>query len=135
VPHTFPKRITHLMNEVGDGSLIMGSIVQQPYAGAEHNRLYYKHPRGGIAKWLTTGIEAERDHWMRVLTLAAVTPDGSLLDLAAIDVSERMSGITRRYAPIQSGLLRDSADSYVTDAGKIIYYREQSGPYNKDKDG
>lgn len=130
----FTERITHLMFEVGDGTLVMGSIVQQPYAGAEHNRLYYKHPRGGVAKWLTLGLESEREHYMRTLAFSAVTPDGSNLKLAAIDVSERMAGITRRYAPVMTGLLRDSADSYVVDAGAMIYYREAGGPYNYDKD-
>lgn len=134
MPHTFPERITHLIDEVGDGTLTMGTLVQQPYAGAEHNRYYYKHPRGGIAGWLSTGVIGDVDHYMRILTLSAVTPTGSDIQLAAIDVSERMAGITKRMAPIMTGLLRDSADAYVYDAGQTIYYREAGGRYNYDKE-
>jgi hypothetical protein len=72
---------------------------------------------------------------MMILALSAVTPNGSELKPAAIRISEMMAGITKRYAPIMTGLLRDSADSYVYDAGAVIYYRDQTGPYNYDKDG
>lgn len=130
----FTERITHLMNEVGDGTLTMGTVVQQPYAAAEHERLYYRHPRGGMAKYLELPLIANRDFYVGILALNAVTPEGSNLRSAAEDVAERMAGITRRYAPVLSGLLRDSADAYVLDAGALIYYREGPGPYNYDKE-
>ena len=131
----FKERITYLISAVGDGTLSMGTVVQQPYAGAEHNRLYYKHPKGGVAKWLEGTLVIARQEYMMLLALAAVTPEGSELKPAAIRISELMSGITRRYAPVMTGLLRESADSFVYDAGALIYFRDQSGPYNYDKDG
>lgn len=135
MPDDFFERIPYLMDQVGDGTLSMGTVIQQPYAGAEHNRLYYKHPRGGTAKWIEGTLAMQVPQYMMILTLSAVVPTGSELKPAAIRVSELMAGVTRKYAPVMSGLLRESADSFVYDAGALIYFRDQSGPYNYDKDG
>lgn len=133
--YSFDEGTQILETIVGDGPLTMGIVVQQPYAAAEHNRTYYRHPRGGMAYYLEIPLITAREQYLMQLAMNAITKDGSDLIKTAIEIAENMTSIVRRNAPVQSGLLRESTDAFVRDAGITIYFREQLGPYNKDKDG
>lgn len=134
----FEERITHLINEVGDGTLTMGTVVQQPYAAAQHQRrheqYYYGPPAKGIERYLEIPFAGSIEQYMMRLTYSAVTPEGSSLLDAARENADHMANLVKRNAPIKTGWLRESADAYVYDAGATVYYREGTAPYNYDKE-
>lgn len=136
--NSFPERINNLINEVGDGSIVMGTVVQQPYAAAQHQRGHeqYKYgpPAVGIERYLEIPFAASIEQYMMRLARSAVVPEGTRLPDAARENADHMAGLVRRYAPVKTGWLRESADAYVYDGGVTVYYREQGAPYNYEKE-
>lgn len=134
---TFDERIRYLMTAVGDGGLVMGTVAQQPYAAAQHQRGHeqyrYGPPSDGIMYYLEKPFMSSIPQYMQLLAFNAVTRDGSNLEDAAIQNSDHMAGLVRRNAPVKSGLLRESADAFVHSNGRTVYHNEQSGPYNWEK--
>lgn len=128
---TFNERIEQLQQEVGDGNLTMRVNVHQPYAAAEHNRYYYKHPRGGMPDYLAAPFEAEHSDMMMILSEAVL--DGSLRE-AAIDAVGKFEEWVETYAPVEFNVLRQSCNLYVEDNGSTIYERPQKAPYESWKE-
>lgn len=123
-----------LEEEVGDGNLVMGGVVGQPYAAAEHNRPYYRHPRGGMAGYLEIPYAAQRDEMIEKLALNAVTPNGSRLQDAAVEVAAEFDNMVRRNAPVREDILRDSTEYYVEDNGMLVFMSGQRDPRRLDKE-
>ena len=130
----FSDRARYLEEQVGDGNLVMGGVVGQPYAAAEHERLYYRHPRGGMPKYLEVPFEMQRDEMIEKLALNAVTPEGSRLQDAAVEVAGEFDNMVRRNAPVEFDVLRDSTEYYVEDDGILVFVSGQRDPRNLDKE-
>jgi hypothetical protein len=126
---TFVARIDELQEKVGRGDLTLRVNVHQAYAAAEHVRMYYRHPRGGMANYLEMPFESEHGDMLRILA------DGVLEDLnaAAIDAVGKFEEWVREFAPVMSETLRDSCNLYVEDNGGQIYEKPQEAPFNEKK--
>lgn len=134
MPGSFQRRIKRLEDAVGNGDLVMGGVVGQPYAAAEHNRHYYNHPRGGQANYMEAPFEMLRGEMLAKLAKDVVTPDGSQLDKAARDVAEMFDEMVNQYAPVEFFVLRNSTSVYVEDNGIRTYDRPQRAARNKAKE-
>lgn len=130
----FVDRARHLMEEVGDGKLEMGGVVGQPYAAAVHNDYDNKHPRGGIPGYLEIPFQQQRDEMLEKLARNAVTPEGSNLTDAAIEVAAEFDNMVRRNAPREFGILMDSTEYYVEDDGVMIFVSGQRDPRQQHKE-
>jgi len=119
---TFLARIDHLSEEVGTGILTARCEVDQPYAQDQHENLTYRH-RIGQARYLGGPLLANAASLVEKLSSRAITPQGSDLKGAMIDIAEEMSGYVATYAPVLTGALRTSGHPEVTDNGMKIYDR------------
>lgn len=125
---SFVERARYLEEQVGDGNLVMGGIVGQPYAAAVHERAYYRHPRGGMAGYLEIPYAEQRDEMIQKLADNAITSEGSRLVDAAIEVAAEFDNMVRRNAPVEKDILRDSTEYYVEDDGTLIFTSAQRDP-------
>lgn len=121
---TFRERIEELQQQVGSGNLVMRANVHQPYAAAEHNREYYRHPRGGGPRYLQIPFEAE--HGQQVEMLAASFPE---LTRGAIEAVGKFDDWVQNNAPVEQDVLRNSTNLYVEDNGSDVYSKPQDAPY------
>lgn len=120
---TFYNRVDELKRAVGHGKLRMTNTMDQVYAKYQELREDLKHPRGGGAHYTRRGLFDHIDDYMSQLAARAVTPDGSELDSAARDVSDRMGERAEEYAPVEYANLRRSRHARVWDDGELIYNR------------
>jgi hypothetical protein len=125
----FAAKIDELQEKVGRGKLIMRANVHQPYAAAEHVRMYYKHPRGGGPDYLETPFETGRDGMIR--ELAESFPD---LNEGAIAAVGKFEEWVQENAPVRYDVLRMSTNLYVEDDGGIIFEKPQEAPYEEWKE-
>lgn len=127
---TFIPRIDELQEIVGNGNLTMRANVHQPYAAAEHNRYYYKHPRGGIPNFLGAPFEAEHSDQLQTIADSGIE---NLL-AGAIDAVHRFEDWVQEYAPVEFEALRNSTNLYVEDRGAVVYEKQQTAPYESWKE-
>jgi len=131
---TFNERIRILQEEVGEGDLELKLNVHQPYAAAEHNRTYYKHPQGGMSGYVEIPFQAEYPHMLQRLADSVITDRGSNLRPEAIEAVGMFEDMIDWWAPVLTGVLRDSCNLTVTDNGHVLYHKEQEATYRYDKD-
>lgn len=130
---TFAERTKELEADVGDGDLVIGAVVEQPYAAAQHNRKYYKHPRGGMPGYLEVPFAAQRTEMLRRIAETVVLPDGSHLIGTAVEISEMFDDMVARFAPVRQDFLQESTYSYVLDNGRPVYWSSPRKPRRFDK--
>ena len=119
---TFLVRIDHLSESVGTGSLSAKCTVDQPYAQDQHENLTYRH-RVGRARYLGGPLLENQAGLMEKLALKAITPTGSDLHSAMIDIAEEMAAWVQENAPLLTGALKTSGHPEVYDNGSKIYDR------------
>lgn len=119
---TFFARIDHLSEEVGTGILKARCVVDQPYAQRQHENLTYRH-RTGRARYLGGPLLENQSQLVLRLALRAITPLGSDLKGAMVEIAERMAGFVAENAPLLTGALRGSGHPQVYDNGSQIYDR------------
>ncbi len=133
MPDDFFARTEHLMREVGDGKLIAGCLVDQPYAQDQHETLHYSHPRGGRARYLGGPLLENALETVESLAPHAITPEGSNIKQAFIAFSEKMADeYVLENAPILKNILRFSGEPWVKDGGNEIYRRPSAMPREPD---
>lgn len=113
--------LRELSEQVGHGKLEARIVVDQVYAHYQEVDESLDHPRGGQAHALGETIIGGQGKAMRTLAERAITPDGSELVSAAIDVTD---GWVREYeqrAPKEFLDLSRSGHPIVTDDGETVY--------------
>lgn len=125
----FTAKIDELIERVGRGRLTMRGNVHQPYAAAEHQRQYYRHPRGGMPDYLATPFEAGREGMLE--ELAEAFPD---LNEGAISVVQNFEDWVQEFAPVQFDVLRNSVNLYVEEDGASYFEKPQAAPYEEWKE-
>lgn len=130
---SFPARMAQLESDVGDGDMVMGGIVGQPYAAKQHNTAYYRHPRGGITRFLEIPFMSQHEDMLQTLADSVITERGSHIRPAAIQVARQFDEIVRTYAPVEFTTLRNSTSVYVEDAGRPIFAANQRDARNVEK--
>lgn len=135
---TFFDRIDELSAQVGHGHLVGKNTVDQVYAAPQERGFWetgplagvviHNHPGGGGTHFLRDSLYEPIDAHMAKLAARAITPDGSEIDHAMIDVVEDIAQGVFERAPVEFGDLRASAQTDVTKDGENIYHRPPNVP-------
>jgi hypothetical protein len=125
----FSEKVDELIEQVGHGKLTLRANVHQPYAAAEHQRQYYRHPRGGMPDYLQTPFEAGREEMLE--ELAEAFPDVKEGAVAAV---QKFEDWVQTYAPVQFDVLRQSTNLYVEEEGGNVFEKPQAAPYESWKE-
>lgn len=93
--------------------------VNQPYAQDQHETLYYRHPRGGQAKYLEEPLFTKHPQWLQRFA--------DRLLMRGKDAATEWGGVGRalknevpKTAPVEFGDLRRSAGLTVTEGGNMV---------------
>jgi hypothetical protein len=119
---TFDARMDELAARVRSGrGTLAGSVeVDQVYAHVQHEHLEYKHPRGGMARYLASGLEDHHGEYLQAIA------DG-VLDDGGRDAMERsmehLSGEVYDRAPREFMDLRRSGHPQVRQGLDMLYDR------------
>lgn len=120
---TFQERIKELEDTVGTGHLVGQVLVDQPYAQDQHETMFYGHPGGGQAKYLSEPLMANHPEYLRRLA-GAVLDEGGALERAMIRNVEDLSGEVYKHAPFEFGDLKASGHPMVFDGDRRVYDRK-----------
>lgn len=123
---TFDGRMRYLGEQVGEGNLVSGVVVNQAYAQDQHETPY-KH-RNGQRNYLGQPLMDHAFELLERLARNTITTEGSNLTDAAKDVAEDMAGYVQRFAPKDTSRLSESASPYVTSNGERIWERPPRAP-------
>jgi hypothetical protein len=121
----FAQGIAELRELVGSGTISMQATVDQIYAQNQHESVWFRHPHGGQAKYLSTPLMEGCRRWLERVArdLLDIGPQEAMIAAA----NDLVAGV-ERYAPVDLNNLRRSGAARVTDDGRTIYDRaaEQS---------
>lgn len=129
----FDERMRYLEEQVGHGTIRAGCYVNQPYAQDQHQSVWYKHPRGGRARYLGGPLLEEIDQTITELARRAITREGSDIEDAMKDFADKMADdYVGQEAPILKNVLRQSGQPYVINNGVETYHRPARAPRERD---
>lgn len=120
MPGDFAARIDELIEQTGDGALIGSVVVDQIYARIQHERLDFKHPQGGQAKYLVQPLMQRYHLYLNQLARAVLGGD---LPGAMADAMEDLSQQVFEKAPREFWDLRESGHPMVNDGNTLVYDR------------
>ncbi|HYF73154.1 MAG TPA: hypothetical protein VD864_10060 [Nocardioides sp.] len=116
----FSERMDALMDMVGDGELEGSVVVDQVYALAQHERMDYRHPNGGQAKYLSGPLLENVRQYIGRLADAALL--GGLSGAMTANVEDLSKEVFNK-APRDFWDLRESAHPRVVNDGEPVYDR------------
>lgn len=120
---SFFERTRYLEEQVGEGDIVAGCTVNQPYAQDQHETLTYYHD-DGRARYLGGPLFENIVGTMQEIARRTITETGSDLEDAMKDFADTMADdYVGRQAPKKTGLLSESGEPWVTDGGVEIYRR------------
>lgn len=129
----FIRRTMHLDREVGDGEIVAGCLVDQPYAQRQHETMSYQHPRGGRAKYLGGPLLEQAFDTVEEIARNVITEEGSDLKGAMKDFADKMADeYVAIEAPVWKTPLRNSGEPWVKDGGMETYRRPSRAPREPD---
>lgn len=129
---TFNRRINELMADVGEGRIVAGCTVDQPYAQNQHQSVWFKHPHGGRALYLGGPLMEHAFELVEGVARGAITDEGSAIDRKMIEVAEWMARAVLENAPKETGQLSQSGHPRVESNGVLIYDRPPIAPRELD---
>lgn len=108
-----------LIDRTGGPKLKATVTVNQPYAQDQHETLYYKHPRGGRAKYLEAPMFEEHGSWLegfakRLLVRGIEAPN------EWAKVGRKLKGVVPKNAPVEFNDLRMSAGLEVKEGAQTV---------------
>lgn len=96
------------------------TTVNQPYAQDQHETMYYRHPRGGMAKYLENPMFAEYREWLQDFANGVLDEGADIEQDWANKVGRALQGVVKKNAPREFGDLMDSAALLVKSGGTIV---------------
>jgi hypothetical protein len=94
-------------------------MVNQPYAQDQHETLYYKHPRGGQAKFLETPLFANHPKWIQKFA-NDLLKSNSDAEQGWAKVGRSLKNEVPKTAPVEFGDLRQSAGLVVQSGSSTV---------------
>lgn len=94
-------------------------VVDQPYAQDQHETLFYRHPRGGQAKYLETPLFMNHKQWIQDFANGLLRR-GSDAASGWGGVGRSLRDSVAKFAPMEFGDLRQSAALTVTEGSRMI---------------
>lgn len=111
--------IQALLERTGGPTVKATVTVNQPYAQDQHETLYYKHPRGGKAKYLEEPLFANHPQWIQEFASKLLRSRSDVEDLWG-DVGRGLKNEVPKTAPVEFGDLRRSAGLVVRAGSTIV---------------
>jgi len=119
---TFAEGVQELHELVGLGTLRGRVGFDQIHAHFQHERGDLKHPHGGQAGYLRTGLMTTYDDALRHIARSLLV-DGPVEGMK--DFVDHLRDVSEKLAPHEDGILDHSAQGEVFDDGASVY---KSGP-------
>lgn len=115
--------IQKLIDMTGGPRVVATVTVDQVYAADQHETLYYKHPRGGRAKYLEAPMFEEYAGWLQNFADHLLLKQGTAERRWAEHVGRPLKAVVAKNAPRALSDLRRSA-ALVVKAGSAIILDE-----------
>jgi len=112
--------VARVQELVGDGTLRGQVVVDQAYAQNQHETVWFKHPHGGQAHFLSEPLLSGASFYLERIA-RGLLDDGPVTAMRG--VTEDLCEQVRDKAPRDHGYLRESAQPFVYDDGKLVYTR------------
>lgn len=93
--------------------------VDQPYAQDQHETLYYRHPRGGRAKYLEGPLFENHREWIQRFADKLLNQD-TTAEREWAQVGRELKREVPLNAPVEFGDLRQSAALLVKAGSKVV---------------
>lgn len=118
--------IKDLIDRAGGASKVKATVtVNQPYAQDQHETLYYKHPRGGQAKYLETPLMSLHPNWLQEFANRLLRGH---VENEWARVGRSLKAQVPKFAPVEFGDLRQSAGLVVKAGGSIVVEEPPAQP-------
>lgn len=121
---TFSERLAELRDRTGyhEGNLRGQVVVDQVYAHYQHEHLEFRHPRGGIAKYLEVPLLMNATRYFLQIARGWLDDGGRhAMQDAMEDLAE--DGGVAKYAPVEFDDLRRSGHPSVYVGERLVYDR------------
>ena len=122
---TFAERCDELRASTGcnEGHLTGQVIVDQVYAHYQHEHLEFRHPRGGMALYLTTPLMVNFPRYFAAVAREYLADGGHrAMEHSMEDLAE--DGGVATFAPVEFDDLRRSGHPQVWVGQRLIYDRQ-----------
>lgn len=121
---TFHDRIRALREQVGSSEAVLrGSVVvDQRYAHVQHERLDFRHPRGGQALYLAEPLMRNHRRYLQDYADAVLDNGGHDAMIRAVEDLAGSGGVAT-HAPVELGDLRASGHPSVRLGERQVYDR------------
>lgn len=121
------ERIGDLMASTSGSKVHATVTVDQIYAQIQHEALEFRHPRGGIAKYLTVPLMADHPKWLLNFAEGLLDTQDAAHRWGS-KVGVRLQQSVEKYAPVEFYDLRRSAALDVRTGGYQVMYRPAEQP-------
>lgn len=112
--------IGDLIDRTGGPKVKATVTVNQIYAQNQHETLWFKHPRGGQAKYLETPLFAKHQNWIQSFANKLLRTRDAAREWGG--VGRALKNEVPRTAPVEFGDLRRSAALTVREGGSVIIH-------------
>ena len=111
--------IQDLIDRTGGSKIKATVTVDQPYAQDQHETLYYKHVRGGQAKFLEAPLFESHPQWLQKFANRLLMRNADTAREWA-KVGRELKDEVPKKAPVEFGDLRRSAGLTVKEGNSVV---------------
>lgn len=111
--------IRDLIDRTGGAKVEATVTVNQPYAQDQHETLYYKHPRGGRAKYLESPLYESHRDWIQSFANRLLGRNRNAAQEWG-GVGRDLKNTVPKNAPVEFGDLRQSAALVVKEGAQVV---------------
>lgn len=112
--------IRELIDRTCGPDVVASIVVDQVYAQLQHEALEFRHPRGGMAKYLEVPIKSEHPVWFQDFAEHLLLKQGTAERRWAVHVGRPAKKVVAKFAPVEFGDLRRSGALRVTAGGVVV---------------
>ena len=120
--------IQQLIDRTGGGAIQSQVVVDQVYAQVQHEALEFRHPRGGQAKYLETGLFSGYAGWMEKFAVRVLNARTDADKIWHDEVGKGLKGTVPKLAPVEFGDLRQSAALTTSVSGRPVFVEPAAQP-------
>lgn len=110
--------IQDLIDRTGGPKVKATVTVDQIYAQNQHETLYFRHPRGGMAKYLETPLFAEHPKWIEEFANRVLRSSSAAREWGG--VGRKLVKAVTKTAPVEFGDLRRSGALEVREGASVV---------------
>lgn len=112
--------IQQLIDRTCGPDVVASVVVDQVYAQMQHEALEFRHPRGGMAKYLEIPMFQKAPFWLENFAQHLLLKQGTAENRWAAHVGRPLRDVVKTHAPVEFGDLRASASLRVTAGGEVV---------------